>query len=62
LIISKSPLAFTRRLRRCTYPITAIGARAAELLLDRIAGTPIDEPVVDMGFEIVVRGSTRQIR
>jgi len=43
-------------------PHQAIGARAAELLLDRIAGTPIDEPVVDMGFEIVVRGSTRQIR
>lgn len=43
-------------------PHQAIGARAAELLLDRIAGTPIEEPVVDMGFEIVVRGSTRQIR
>lgn len=42
-------------------PHQSIGARAAELLLDRIAGTPIEAPVVDMGFEIVVRGSTRQI-
>jgi LacI family gluconate utilization system Gnt-I transcriptional repressor len=40
-------------------PHHAIGARAAELLLDRIAGMPIENPIVDMGFEIVVRGSTR---
>jgi len=40
-------------------PHHAIGARAADLLLDRIAGKPIENPIVDMGFEIIVRGSTR---
>jgi LacI family transcriptional regulator, gluconate utilization system Gnt-I transcriptional repressor len=39
-------------------PHQSIGARAAELLLDRIAGQPIETPVVDLGFEIVVREST----
>lgn len=39
-------------------PHQAIGARAAEMLLDRIAGTPIASPVVDLGFRIVVRSST----
>jgi len=43
-------------------PRQAIGATAAELLLDRIAGKPIEQAVIDMGFEIVARGSTRQIR
>jgi LacI family gluconate utilization system Gnt-I transcriptional repressor len=42
-------------------PHQAIGAQAAELLLDRIAGKPVAGSVVDMGFEIVVRGSTRKI-
>lgn len=40
-------------------PHQQIGARAAELLLDRIAGKAVDSPVVDMGFRIVARGSTR---
>ena len=39
-------------------PHQHIGARAAELLLDRIAGKPIESPVVDMGFRILARGST----
>jgi LacI family gluconate utilization system Gnt-I transcriptional repressor len=43
-------------------PRQAIGATAAELLLDRIAGKPVKRSVVDMGFEIVVRGSTRKVR
>jgi LacI family gluconate utilization system Gnt-I transcriptional repressor len=43
-------------------PHPQIGARAAELLLDRIAGKPVEGSVVDMGFEIVVRGSTRKVR
>jgi LacI family gluconate utilization system Gnt-I transcriptional repressor len=43
-------------------PHQAIGARAAELLLDRIAGKPVGGSVVDMGFEIVVRNSTRSLR
>jgi LacI family gluconate utilization system Gnt-I transcriptional repressor len=40
-------------------PHQMIGARAAELLLDRIAGKSIETPVVDLGFEIVPRESTR---
>jgi len=40
-------------------PHQQIGARAAELLLDRIAGKAVDSPIVDMGFRIVARGSTR---
>jgi LacI family gluconate utilization system Gnt-I transcriptional repressor len=43
-------------------PHQTLGARAAELLLDRIAGKPVAGSVVDMGFEIVVRGSTRSLR
>jgi LacI family gluconate utilization system Gnt-I transcriptional repressor len=43
-------------------PHQTLGARAAELLLDRIAGKPVAGSIVDMGFEIVVRGSTRKLR
>ncbi|MBN9069791.1 MAG: substrate-binding domain-containing protein, partial [Rhizobiales bacterium] len=43
-------------------PHPQIGARAAELLLDRIAGKPVEGSIVDMGFEIVVRNSTRKVR
>ena len=32
-----------------------IGARAAEMLLDRIDGREIPEPVVDLGYAIVQR-------
>jgi len=39
-------------------PRFEIGTRAGEMLLDRIAGRPIDTPVVDLGFEIIRRGST----
>lgn len=39
-------------------PHQAIGARAAELLLDRIAGKEIATPVVDLGFTIIERRST----
>ena len=42
-------------------PRQAIGATAAELLLDRIAGKPVEQTIVDMGFEIVARGSTRRV-
>jgi LacI family gluconate utilization system Gnt-I transcriptional repressor len=35
-----------------------IGARAAEMLLDRIAGQPVPQPTVDLGFEIVQRETT----
>lgn len=36
----------------------AIGARAARLLLDRCRGESVAEPIVDVGFRIVERGST----
>ena len=39
-------------------PRHEIGRRAADLLLDRIAGRPIASPIVDLGFEIVRRRST----
>ena len=39
-------------------PRFEIGVRAGTMLLDRIAGKPIEAPVVDMGFEIIERAST----
>ncbi|TBW37060.1 LacI family DNA-binding transcriptional regulator [Siculibacillus lacustris] len=39
-----------------------MGRRAIEMLIARIAGEPIDEPVVDLGFEIVARHSTAGLR
>lgn len=39
-----------------------IGARAGALLLDRIAGRPVQERVVDMGFRILERESTGATR
>ncbi len=35
-----------------------MGRKAIELLIARIAGEPIDDPVIDLGFEIVARQST----
>lgn len=35
-----------------------LGRVAAEMILDRIAGRPVESPVTDLGFEIVERGST----
>jgi LacI family gluconate utilization system Gnt-I transcriptional repressor len=40
-------------------PRYEIGARAAQLILDRIGGREPEEKVIDLGFEIVSRGSTR---
>lgn len=40
-------------------PHQAIGRHAAELLLDRIAGNEIAAPVLDLGFTIVERATTR---
>ncbi|WP_296942989.1 LacI family DNA-binding transcriptional regulator [uncultured Massilia sp.] len=37
---------------------TAIGATAAQLLIDRAEGKPVDERIRDVGFVIVERGST----
>ena len=39
-------------------PRDEIGRRAARMILDRLEGRPVLEPVVDLGYEIVVRGST----
>lgn len=39
-------------------PRDAIGRRAACMILDRLEGRAVAEPVVDVGFEIIVRGST----
>lgn len=39
-------------------PMRAMGRRAAELLLTRLQGAPVASPVVDLGYEIVERGST----
>ncbi|MOA50168.1 HTH-type transcriptional repressor PurR [compost metagenome] len=36
----------------------AIGRRAAQLIIDRSHGTPIEQPIVDVGFRIIERRST----
>lgn len=38
-------------------PRREIGARAAQMILDRVEGRPLASPVVDLGYEIVVRES-----
>ncbi len=37
---------------------TAIGSLAASLIIDRAEGRPVEEPVRDVGFVIVERGSS----
>jgi LacI family gluconate utilization system Gnt-I transcriptional repressor len=39
-------------------PRYEIGRRAASMILQRLAGQPVEERIVDVGFELVVRGST----
>lgn len=39
-------------------PGRTMGERAAEMILGRIAGQPAAEPVVDVGYQLVIRGST----
>lgn len=41
-------------------PRYEIGATAARLILSRLAGESLEERVLDLGFEIVVRDSTRR--
>ena len=36
---------------------TAIGARAAQFIIDRVAGEPVLERIVDLGFKLVARAS-----
>jgi LacI family gluconate utilization system Gnt-I transcriptional repressor len=38
-------------------PREAIGRRAAQMILDRLEGVAIAEPIVDVGFEIMARES-----
>lgn len=40
-------------------PRYEIGAAAARLILSRLAGKTVEQRVLDLGFEVVVRGSTR---
>lgn len=37
-----------------------MGRRATRMVLDAIAGAPIAEPIVDLGFEVIGRESTRR--
>jgi len=36
---------------------TAIGRTAAQFVIDRVEGRPIDHPIVDLGFTVVSRDS-----
>jgi LacI family gluconate utilization system Gnt-I transcriptional repressor len=38
-------------------PRDEIGRRAAQMILDRLEGRPVAEPIIDLGYEIVVRDS-----
>jgi len=38
-------------------PRDTIGRRAAQMILDRLAGRPVTERCVDVGYDVVVRGS-----
>ncbi|NWE49176.1 LacI family DNA-binding transcriptional regulator [Pseudomonas gingeri] len=46
------------RLSSIRTPREAIGQRAAEQMLNLMAGNPVPQPVVDMGFELMVRESS----
>ncbi len=46
------------RLSSIRTPREAIGQRAAEQLLNLMAGNAVPQPVVDMGFELMVRESS----
>ncbi len=37
-----------------------MGERAVRMLIDRIEGKPVEEPRVDLGFELIVRESTQK--
>jgi LacI family gluconate utilization system Gnt-I transcriptional repressor len=39
-------------------PRAEMGAAAAQMLLTLMRGAPVPAPCVDVGFELVVRGST----
>jgi LacI family gluconate utilization system Gnt-I transcriptional repressor len=41
-------------------PATEIGRRAGQMILDRLAGRPIESSRVDLGFTILARESTRR--
>jgi LacI family transcriptional regulator, gluconate utilization system Gnt-I transcriptional repressor len=49
---------FECRRRGWAVPRTEIGRRAAQMLLARLDGKPLEQAVVDVGFELKVRAST----
>lgn len=46
------------RLTTIRTPRAEVGRRAAQMLLAMIRGEPVREPVIDLGFELVVRESS----
>jgi len=48
----------TPALTTIRIPRYEIGRRAASMILQRLAGLPVDERIVDVGYELVVREST----
>jgi LacI family gluconate utilization system Gnt-I transcriptional repressor len=60
-VVGFGDLEFSRdlepRLTSVRIDGTAIGQRAARFIIDRAAGLEIAEPIVDVGFSIVVRDS-----
>jgi LacI family gluconate utilization system Gnt-I transcriptional repressor len=61
-LIGFGDLEFSRRtvpeLSTVRIDREAIGRRAAELILARIEGAEIETRVIDVGFEVVERGTT----
>ncbi|WP_312515812.1 LacI family DNA-binding transcriptional regulator [Massilia sp.] len=61
-VIGLGDLSFSRDLHPPLTTVridgTAIGTTAAQLLIDRAEDKPVDDPVRDVGFIIVERGST----
>jgi LacI family transcriptional regulator, gluconate utilization system Gnt-I transcriptional repressor len=48
---------FVPALTTVRAPREAIGRMAAEMILARLAGSDVEQPVVDVGYEVVVRES-----
>jgi LacI family transcriptional regulator, gluconate utilization system Gnt-I transcriptional repressor len=51
-------IATEMSLTTVAVPRTEIGRRAAEMLIARLDGKPVDQAVVDVGFELRLRSST----
>ncbi|MES2150615.1 MAG: LacI family DNA-binding transcriptional regulator [Pseudomonadota bacterium] len=61
-VVGLGDLSFSRDLDPALTSVridgTAIGTRAAQLIMQRAAGRSVDEPVCDVGFSIVERASS----